>query len=86
METLLGIYKSGTVSDIDCNLLIPEQSTPASGPGEFSGCGCDTFEFGCCPDGVTAAAGPALEGCPDCNSEEGCCPDGLTPKSGMSVQ
>ena len=66
-----------------CNL-VPQQSTAASGPGEFSGCGCDTFEFGCCPDGVTAASGPGLEGCLDCNSEEGCCPDGLTPKSGMS--
>ena len=47
----------------------------------FTGCPCETFAYGCCPDGNTVAQGPNLEGCEfNCSSEFGCCSDGLTPK------
>ena len=47
----------------------------------FTGCPCETFAYGCCPDGITVAQGPNLEGCElKCSSEFGCCSDGLTPK------
>ena len=47
----------------------------------FTGCPCETFAYGCCPDGITVAEGPNLEGCElNCSSEFGCCSDGITPK------
>lgn len=55
--------------------------TPASGP-ENEGCGCDTYQFGCCPDGVTVAKGPNLQGCHCQYSKYGCCGDGQTAATG----
>ncbi|KAI5748262.1 hypothetical protein M8J77_023592 [Diaphorina citri] len=47
---------------------------------------CDTTEFGCCFDGITAAKGPFSAGCPEvmtCNETEfKCCPDGVSPAVG----
>ncbi|KAF6028906.1 hypothetical protein EB796_012785 [Bugula neritina] len=48
---------------------------------------CHVSQWGCCSDGVTAAAGPGLLGCagdaqPCDISEHECCPDGLTPAAG----
>ena len=54
--------------------------TEASG-ANLTGCPCESFTFGCCPDGVGISQGPNLEGCHlNCSSEHGCCPDGITPK------
>jgi hypothetical protein len=40
--------------------------------------------FGCCADGITAAAGASGTGCVDmCNvTRYGCCPDGVTAATG----
>lgn len=44
---------------------------------------CTTWEFGCCPDNVTLATGPFLQGCSNCSlSEFGCCPDNFTEATG----
>nr|XP_054758295.1 papilin-like [Lytechinus pictus] len=44
---------------------------------------CEDSEFRCCPDGVTAASGPFMEGCRDCEQTLfKCCPDGITPAKG----
>ncbi|XP_043223530.1 papilin-like [Amphibalanus amphitrite] len=44
---------------------------------------CGPSTFGCCPDGLTAAAGPFLQDCPQVESCQrtrfGCCPDRFTP-------
>jgi len=60
--------------------------------GEQAGPECGQAEYGCCPDGVTAASGPDYEGCMsrdrvpqgiDCAlSRYGCCPDGHTAADG----
>ena len=55
--------------------------TPAAG-ADHEGCGCHTFEFGCCPDQLTVARGANLEGCGCENTAHGCCPDGRTPADG----
>lgn len=41
-------------------------------------------QYGCCPDGKTAAKGAGFYGCPDscAQSQFGCCPDGKTPARG----
>lgn len=52
--------------------------------------GCAHSEFGCCSDGVTAAQGPAQQGCGDeglivggcAGTRHGCCPDGVSPAHG----
>ncbi|PVD25718.1 hypothetical protein C0Q70_13378 [Pomacea canaliculata] len=53
---------------------------------------CTSRVYGCCPDGVTAARGPNMEGCVDTvdsgtaslcqRSRFGCCPDGVTAAEG----
>ncbi|KAK3093856.1 hypothetical protein FSP39_021105 [Pinctada imbricata] len=45
---------------------------------------CGSSDHGCCPDGVTKAAGPNFKGCQDAcqGSEFGCCEDGETPATG----
>ena len=50
------------------------------------GCSCETTEFGCCPDDVTAADGPDFAGCGCMTSEHGCCPDNFTPANGTHHQ
>ena len=53
--------------------------------------GCKSTEFGCCPDGITAAEGPNYLNCPAKDSiprgacletEFGCCHDGVTAAQG----
>ena len=52
---------------------------------------CQETEFGCCTDGLTAAAGPDGAGCPSGTSPlcqrtlYGCCPDGETPANGPDL-
>ncbi|XP_023166272.2 papilin isoform X2 [Drosophila hydei] len=47
---------------------------------------CEKSEFGCCPDGKSAAKGPFDEGCPIAKTcaetEFGCCSDGVSPAEG----
>ncbi len=53
----------------------------------MEGCPCDTYDFGCCPDGVSVAQGPKLEGCSGCESSDfGCCEDGFTAATGPDFQ
>ena len=53
----------------------------------MEGCLCPSHDYGCCPDGVTVAQGPKLEGCSGCEaSEHGCCEDGFTSASGPDFQ
>lgn len=58
--------------------------TPAQG-GEFEGCPCHTYQFGCCPDGVTIATGPNLQGCVCQQSKYGCCGDEVTAARGPNM-
>jgi len=48
--------------------------TVAEGPNGEGCDGCDTAEFGCCPDMFTPALGPDLAGCDCAASLHGCCP------------
>ena len=60
-------------------------NTPAQGIN-FTGCPCETFDHGCCSDGVSVAGGPNKENCPGCaESEFGCCPDNFTPANGPDM-
>ncbi|KAF6737551.1 Papilin [Oryzias melastigma] len=73
---------------------VPEESPPPS-PDTNNGedleapatdPDCAQSEFGCCPDGFSAATGPENHGCPaenDCSfSRYGCCLDGVTAAEG----
>ncbi|CAG0888031.1 unnamed protein product [Darwinula stevensoni] len=68
---------------IDLTTIDPSRPHPAAEGPEGEGClaACEKEEFGCCPDGVTAAHGQNGEGC--ClNTEFKCCPDNITPAKG----
>jgi len=64
--------------------------------GEHAGEECQNSEYGCCPDGVTAASGPDYYGCMprdpvpqgiECAvSQYGCCIDGHSPAEGPNYQ
>lgn len=46
---------------------------------------CNMSDFGCCPDNITFATGPNLEGCSNCSSSEfGCCADNMTIAEGSN--
>lgn len=55
--------------------------TPATSAGDDA-CHCSTYQFGCCPDGVSIAIGPNQLGCHCKHSAYGCCGDGVSPAFG----
>ena len=72
--------------------LCPENNydwSDEEGSGELKAC--EETQFGCCPDGITAADADGSE-CPsltavECHdSEFGCCPDGATPAHGLDLE
>lgn len=66
-------------------LYLLHRHTEASG-AEFEGCLCHTYQFGCCPDGVTIARGPNGQGCRCQQSKHGCCGDERTHATGPNQQ
>ncbi|XP_058116992.1 papilin [Anopheles ziemanni] len=62
-----------------------DKTTDGSEPAKVEGCAGSAH--GCCPDNVTAATGPAGEGCAACSKEPfGCCSDGKTPAHGHNQE
>lgn len=49
---------------------------------KFEGCACHTYQFGCCPDGVTIQQGPHGYGCHCAQTKYKCCSDGVTAAQG----
>ena len=60
--------------------------TVAEGPNGEGCDGCDTTEFGCCPDMFTPALGPDHAGCDCAASLHGCCPDGVNEATGPEFE